>query len=152
MCSCKATTFILATLPRLLRTSTLGVGACPQDTGHLISHVDTERRTHECSDKSCILAGLYQVLDVVFHKHGRSSSPHLWCSTMLLRDETRGSTVRGNVAIISTVPQPWDAAKRFRPASRWHFKITNTIDPWICHRNLRSSVRSSTEYHSNPQP
>ena len=58
----------------------------------------------------------------------------------------------GNVVINSTVPRRWDTAKQFRPASRWHLKITNTIDPWICHRNLRSWVRSTTEYHSDPQP
>ena len=95
----------------------------------------------------------YQVPDVVFPKHDPTFCPRLWSSTMLLRGGTRGSTVRGNVVINSTVPRRWDTAKRFRPASLWHLKITNTIDPWICHRNLiRSWVRSTIEYHSDPQP
>ena len=82
-------------------------------------HVDTEGHTHECSDKSiCIsLLGRYQVPDVVFPKHGPTFCPRLWSSTMLARGGTRGSTVRGNVVINSTVPRRWDTAKRFRPAS-----------------------------------
>ena len=101
--------------------------------------------------KSRILARHYQIPDVVLPKHGPTFGPRLWSSTMLLRGWIRGSTVRGTVVINSTVPWRWDTAKRFWPASRWHLKTTNTIDPWICHRNLSSSVRSTTEYHSDPQ-
>ena len=54
---------------------------------------------------------------MVFPKHGPTFCPRLWSSTMLLRGGTRGSTVRGNVVINSTVPRWWDTAKRFRPAS-----------------------------------
>ena len=102
LCCCKARTFNLATLPPWPRTSPLEAYAYPQpDTGHLLSHVDKEERTHECSDKSRVLAWryAYQVPDVVFPKHGPTFCPRLWASTMLLRGGTRGSTVRGNVVI-----------------------------------------------------
>ena len=79
--------------------------------------MDTEGHTHECSHESVSLVGRYQVPDVVFPKHGPTFYPRLWSSTMLLRGGTRGSTVRGNVLINSTVPRRWDTAKRFRPAS-----------------------------------
>ena len=88
--------------------------------------------------------GRYQVPDMVFPKHGPTFCSRLWPRTMLLRGGIHGSTVRGNVGVNSTVPQRLDPAKRFRPASRWHLKTTNTIDPLICHWNLRSSVRSTT--------
>ena len=82
-----APTSNLATLPQWPRTSSLGAYVLhPQDTGHLISHVDTEGRTHECSDKSRIFAGRYQVPDVVFPKHGPTFCPRLWSSTVLPRE------------------------------------------------------------------
>ena len=68
---------------------------------------------HECSDKSHNLAGRYQVRDVVFPKNGPTFCPRLWSSAVLLTGGTRGSTVRGNVVINSTVPRRWDTAKDF---------------------------------------
>ena len=59
---------------------------------------------------------------------------------------------KGSASALPIIPRRWDSAKQFRPASRWHLKITNTIDLWICHRNLRYWMGSTTEYQSDPQP
>ena len=92
-------------------------------------------------DKSRILAGRYQVPDVVFPKHCPTFCPRLLSSAMLSRSGTRAWIHRSrqcSTVLNSAVPRRLDSAfKRFRPASRWHLKITNTIDPCIYHRNLR---------------
>ena len=67
--------------------------------------------------KAVSLLGRYQVPDVVLPKHGPTFCPRVWSSMMLLRGGTRGSTVRGNVVVTSTVPRRCDNAKQFRPAS-----------------------------------
>ena len=107
----------------------------PQDTGPLLSHVDTEGHTHECYDKSRILAGRYKGGGggVVYRANSDFPRTVVTC----VQQDTRGS--RGRPPEIFSTLCGWNPIfLKFRPCAFFSMFLVTLFSP-----NLRGRAEKN---------